>query len=322
MKTSRFTPCAPWPALLALAAALAFAATAQAQGQGHFASVVAAAKMYTIPDFIELQPWQGQIEDRGGISASAVNHGGAEQFFFGKSVSSSGYADLSTGRIGLRTEVTSYLATPTLGASAAVIATMADSFRIAGPSGPFVWAAGEQARFDVHLDGMSNNTSGKTFIDWQFGISIYKPGTLDTSTGISDPDNLLGGMAWSSNKRGDGSNPLYIYPAQGAVVQVAETHNGGLDQGGWDLSAAFNPQGDFDWAVQFLSFTSLSDQTGTQLADFSQTATLSFAGPLGTVTHSGSGVFPSTSPIPEVQTWALILLGLGGLALRGRTARS
>ncbi len=90
------------------------------------------------------------------------------------------------------------------------------------------------------------------------------------------------------------------------------------------ISASFAPGGSFEWlalldvGTRFAADTPLGYRP-TFVIDFSHTVGASFAGPVGTVTTSASGLFPNTvSAVPEPSTWAMLLAGGLLLALRQR----
>jgi len=88
---------------------------------------------------------------------------------------------------------------------------------------------------------------------------------------------------------------------------------------GIDLFANFNPLGDFDWELQFFVGEQLASP-GTLDVDLSHTLLLSYDGPAGTTTFSGSG-FPGTqaldggtTSVPDSgSSLCLFGIGLGGL---------
>lgn len=92
------------------------------------------------------------------------------------------------------------------------------------------------------------------------------------------------------------------------------------------ISIDFNPGGAFEWRAsldirtRFQPDMFLGERT-TLAADFTHTVGATFNGPAGTITTSGSGLFPDTvamQPVPEPGTWALML---GGLLLLPTLAR-
>lgn len=292
---------------------------------GHSASTQATATVWDQPTASFVQPWAAFAPNgnEGGVGAPAVKFATSENggSLHGKNLSSFAEADLENGTLRVSTHVENTSSTPTIYGTSYASARFRDGFSFASSGGgAFTWNPDSTVTFKIRLDGNSQNTTSNTQIDWGVDLSIYTPGTFAGPTSAYD-SRALGGASWISNITSTGSR-VFTDVATDARVVPTLSLTGTTLADGYELAATFNPGGDFDWSLELYSLNRLSDQIGISSADLSHTATVSFIGPLGAAVTSESGVFPLTSPVPEPETYAMLLAGLGVLGFIGKRRRA
>ena len=237
------------------------------------------------------------------------------------------WADLTTASMG---GMASWMSGPDTGnvrAGANADATLQDSFTHSqGGITPFSWTSATTVKFSLEISGSSHlnanetvpeadaNVSGLVILyilphgSWEAGSSVYGNTIKQFSWGLSETST----MAMDANTYG-------LVPVDGV-----------LSSGG-SVNAEFTPGGDFDWLLWFSVGAGGKTGQGNILTgdafngsmDFYNTVKVSYAGPVGANVYSSSGVFPGTlvtPPVPEPETYALMLAGLGlvGYAARRR----
>ncbi len=106
---------------------------------------------------------------------------------------------------------------------------------------------------------------------------------------------------------------------QGDTVQIPITQTfAGLPA---ELVVPIQPGGDFDWSLE-LGVSGAPQPGYASVGDLSNTVTVFYQGPAGTITASASGLFDnfSSSVVPEPTTWAMMLIGFAGLGAAGYRA--
>jgi len=202
------------------------------------------------------------------------------------------------------------------------------------------WTDSDTVRFNFSVTGafsQSRSADDMARLDKDFERSTlftfaaYRPGAFDRQARINELMLLPYTPAIAAEWRQLNSeiNALRITDSASWLGQVYSPYFDGSQVPFVPVSANvpsvigidFNPGGAFEWRAGLYVRTSfqpdspLAEPT-TFVADFSHTVGASFSGPAGTITTSGSGLFPDTvpmAPVPEPTTWALMLLGGAGL---------
>ena len=230
------------------------------------------------------------------------------------------------------------------GASAEV--SFGDSFRAySGNTGsPFAWSSGDTATFNFSITGTSSHSPGLAvptgFDPGQpqnralstLQLSAFRPGGLDLRRQL----NTFDFSAYPSFSDGYAvflaldqqltaltitrkfwylGEQLVDFPVDPAMV-VTLTGNTPVN-----LSASFNPEGDFDWVLELNTSARVdaSLQNVFSRVDFANTVEVGYEAPQGATTYSASGQFPGTlsltsvPAVPEPQTWGLMMLGLAAI---------
>jgi len=277
-----------------------------------------------------LQPWEAQVNSGGSIasdydttSAWAWNPGGT---FDGRTADNAyAEANLSTGTLSATGHVSNSRSAANIFVTSGGEGGFGDSFSAFAPTGPFVWNLTDTATFTMNVTGTIDQTNviRDPATAWTVNLYILKPGSLSPN-GISFNDALLAyaqfnearpliGAAWTWNQfSGD-------LAGNAAKIPISLSHSGSFETGGAQMSATFNPGGDFDWIILFDTSASLAAGVGDLTHDFSHTLSVEYTGPAGTDTQSASGVFPGTTtvvPLPAA-AW-LMLSGCGSLLAFGR----
>lgn len=283
---------------------------------GYFAFSNASAQIYDVTAGVVIHPWTyGFVNDGYQIdtavyntSAAIVHPGGSLD---NRYASSSSVADLSSGTLGAYGEVYDFTdpADPNIYVLASGVAEFGDSFTTSTQNGPFVWSSSDTVTFSMVLNGArgGNFSSVANSLPWQVSIAIYRPGSI--GPGYSDAEDVLVDVGWRENRTAAGVSTIYDDTYRPSLIPVSFSHAGSLESGGVLLNASFNPGGDFDWSIRLSAGAALTPGTGHQYSDMSHTLTVNYEGIAGTITQSGSGVFPTT--IPEPETYAMMLAGLG-----------
>lgn len=303
-----------------VALATSIACSSAAAGYGTTAS--AGASVYVISadgeeTVLSPEPTYIAAGDQG-ISSATATHGIT---FGGFSLSATSTADLATGT--LRGYASASLASGGVAAwgSAAHFESMNDSFKITNPAGGvFTWLPNSTVSFSLHLDGSSFNSFSQGGIPWMVGIQLYAPGTFDGGDPLS-----TGSAIWTSfiDTPGDNTERIQQLINAGSAAPSNVTWSGNATSG-YDLLATFAPAGDFDWRIYMIGNATVDVPGTSSVSDYAHTLSVSYTGPVGSVTESASGLFPGTivSSVPEPETYALMLAGLGVLGFVGRCRRA
>lgn len=234
------------------------------------------------------------------------------------------------------------------GASAEV--SFGDSFRAySGNTGsPFAWSSGDTATFNFSITGTSSHSPGlavptgfdpgqpqnRTLSTLQ--LSAFRPGgldlrrqlnTFDFSAYPSFAEGFVVFQALDQQLKDATITRKFWYLGEQLVdfavdpaLVVTLTGNTPVN-----LSASFNPEGDFDWVLELNTSARVdaSLQNVFSSVDFANTVEVGYDAPQGATTYSASGQFPGTvslasiPAVPEPGTWALMLLGLAAVVSRG-----
>jgi hypothetical protein len=286
---------------------------------GYFANTTATDYVWDASINATTQPWSTYVVDgnqpNSGVNnsfASSTNSGGS---FAGKTLSSFAEADLSAGTLRASASLINTVSTPSLYATSVGMAQFGDSFTFGSPGGgAFDWTSGSLATFNFHLDGLSFTDTSIPQIDWSIGLEIFQPGALTASSTTPLDSLALGALNITSNLRNSGTN---ISGGTYGVYPVPITFNviGGSLSTGYDITASFNPGGNFDWIISLSTSMLLSDKVGTAYSDLSHTMKVDFSAPDGSNFTSASGVFPGgQNGVPEPGSIPLIGLGIVFLA--------
>lgn len=233
----------------------------------------------------------------------------------------SGYAEASLATGSLRASSTAaYMTAPydsilTLGSTA----TMGDSFSLLDSMGaPFV-VSGDTATFNLAVTGfgeISGGVPGRTpQANALIELFVLKAGSLDkwvpNSYGLFTPntDDIINVFQWGATPT---STSALDYSTYGTTY---ETHLIPVLSNGDVATATFDALESFDWIIRLNASIYLpsGDPDAWAGSDFANTVNVSFAAPQGAITASASGVFPETvaAPVPEAESWAMMLAGLG-----------
>lgn len=298
--------------------AVIFAATfwsGNVLADGYFAYSTSVAYIYDNDAGVEIQPWTGVIHDGYQIDSAVYNTSAATNNPGGnlnnRFAYSNAAADLSSGTLGAMGGVADFAdpVDPSIYVAGAGIAEFGDSFTTTTQNGPFVWSASDTVTFSMLLTGVHGDFSDVSAFPWQVSLAILKPGSI--GPGYSDAEDVLVDVGWKENRTSAGVSTIYDDTFRPNLIPISFSHAGSLESGGVLLNASFNPGGDFDWVIRLQAGAFFFPGTGQQYTDLSHTLTVNYEGLTGTITQSGSGVFPTTIPVPEPETYAMMLAGLG-----------
>lgn len=299
-----------------------------------YTNAVTAVRGSAASGYADLQPNSSQTPNGNQISSGQFNTTAASinaaqnadgSAIRGKRADAFAQADLSTGK--LRASAATYNTQSTAVTVASVLASstaeFGDSFQVrSANNGAFNWSSGAQVGMNVHLDGdLLNQAIGEPagLLSVSMFLEIWAPGSIGSNSPHVLNGQALGGAYWNIQQRADGSWRYTAQPFSGFGLTPLVTIDPQPSQGFYNLGARFNPGGDFDWKLSLQLFSRLSTGVGSQVADFANTATLSYVAPAGAVTTSGSGVFPgTTNTVPAPSTAALVVLGVALAGMRHR----
>jgi hypothetical protein len=299
-----------------------------------YTNAVTAVRGTAASGYADLQPNSSQTPNGNQISSGQFNTTATStnaaqnadgSAINGKRAEAYAQADLSTGK--LRASVATYNTRSTHVSVASVLAAsfaeFGDSFQVRSASnGLFNWSGGDQVSMNVHLDGdLLNRAVGELsgLLSASVYLEIWAPGSIGSDTPQVRNGEAMGGAYWNIQQRFDGSWRYTAQPFSGFGLTPLVTIDPQPRQGFYDLGARFNPGGDFDWKLSLQLFSRLSTGVGTQVANFANTATLTYVAPAGAITTSSSGVFPGTThTVPVPSTAALVVLGAALMSWRRR----
>jgi hypothetical protein len=211
--------------------------------------------------------------------------------------------------------------------SASANATFADSFRTYSGPTPFLWTTGTTVTFNFGVTGQfaltgtiprpTSSAPGQP-LDQVYAllyINIFKPGTIDLLRQQKEFDF----SAYPDFQTADAAFTALANQIQANLITRDYWYFG--DVVAWYGSTVpaakilpintvtptpvqfqFTPGGDFDWTVTMETAAQLdaSLQSVSATLDFSNSVDTSYAGPDGTATYSGSGLFPGTQPFSAI----------------------
>lgn len=234
---------------------------------------------------------------------SVLSYNNPAQIFSGVTsygfVGASGYADLSNSAVHA-TFVAFSLDEKNYTYAMAGVA-MGDTFSIRNSDGS-VYSGNGTSRFSLDIEG-SAFASNASF-DLSVNVGVYKTGYFDSFRA-----NDIEGM---SNK---------FIGMQG--IRFSDTSEGELPQSiQFDFAT---PSESFEWQVQIFGWTSFNG-VGSVNVDLGNTVNVSFGSPVGTNVLSASGYLPASiaapvGNVPEPETYAMLLAGLGLLGAVARRKR-
>ncbi|RZJ09949.1 MAG: PEP-CTERM sorting domain-containing protein [Rubrivivax sp.] len=231
--------------------------------------------------------------------------------------------------------------------TARATAILADSMSFREGSDSYLWDAGEKFHFNFGVDGSTSLPAGTpTPVDgngmtWAtLRLNLWRPGGLEANNQLSIFDygayetRFGADAAWAEYVRlSDVVNGLAMGAAGWCLGDNSTSAGfcGGvfykqvdLVGGAASVNYSFAPGGDFEWTLELSTQVSLdlSRENTAAVLDFSHTVHAGFTAPVGATTYSASGLLPGTlalAPVPEPETWALMLVGLVGVVSFGRS---
>jgi hypothetical protein len=231
-------------------------------------------------------------------------------------------ADLSTASLRAFASGNSGLFLPGYQGTASATALISDSFTHMTGAAPFTWTSANTAEFNIDVSGLGSlNTGGAphpptTYIMGWVSLNVYSKGFFES--GLSPFGNAIASFGWGLTPESDMHHDM--------TNDTFRPVDGFVTNGGGQLTADFAPGADFDWQLQ-LSVV-VAGETGqvpySGVMDYSHTVTVSYQAPIGADVYSSSGVFPNTAPlaaVPEPETYALMLAGLGLVGFAARRGR-
>ena len=179
--------------------------------------------------------------------------------------------------------------------------------------------------------------TGESFHKWVSGGSVISAGTVIRFTSV-DSATLLGASAGTLTREAVALSTNYgisatadtIYAYQGASASAPATFLAAISSGGFSatdgplagtgLSVGVN-------AVQLTNSSDFAEYNGARSGQSNFAAYLPLVANVANWNVQGDGTFTSTvpnttnftiTPVPEPETWAMLLAGLGLLGLAGR----
>ncbi|MEM7467214.1 MAG: hypothetical protein AAF387_10050 [Pseudomonadota bacterium] len=211
-------------------------------------------------------------------------------------------------------------------------ANIGDSFVTTAPgSVPFSWNNGI-GTFTIDIDGTLSKMAtmdlplNRGLASWSVGLIITNPVGETVQFGWRQSIGGFDSTPPPNNEPFDSSELSFVLASDPSICIVCEIDTSGFaDLSGavvglqdQKLTARINIGSDFDWRLGLTARTEIMDLNDMVIADFANTATVSYQGPVGTTTSASvfSQITPSPIPLPA----PLILLASGLAAvLRSRS---